>query len=63
MGPIIQSVTLHNTKRLFSDKHSSLLGTFESYEKNEVYWIRPLGPMLWNFFLPYFMKFHLIFIQ
>ncbi len=35
-----------NTKleRLTGDKHSNLLGQFQSYEENEVLQIRTLGP-------------------
>ncbi len=36
---------LHNVKleRLTRDNHSSLLGSFLSYEENEVLWIQTLG--------------------
>ncbi len=36
MGAISQSVALYKAKRLFSDKHSSLLRTLVIYEENEV---------------------------
>jgi hypothetical protein len=36
MGPTSQTITLHYAKKASSDKHSSLLGAFVSYEENEV---------------------------
>ncbi len=35
-GPVSKSVTLHQAKRLCSDKHSSLLVMFVSHEENLV---------------------------
>ncbi len=40
MGTISQSATLHYAKKSSSDKHSSLLGPYKSYEENEVLWIQ-----------------------